>query len=54
MFQKLVLIIALLAQIFYQFVRSLINVVELVALNLRHTPSRVTSDTPQTVVKLGA
>lgn len=45
MFQELILVIALTAQILNKFIRSLVDFVELIALDLRHATSRVASDT---------
>lgn len=53
MFEKLVLIIALAAQIIYQLARSFVDLVELIALDFCHAAPRVASNASQTVVKLG-
>lgn len=54
MFQKFVLIIALTTQILDEFVRPLVDFVELIALHLCHTPSSVASYAVQTFVELRA
>lgn len=54
MFQKLVLVLALTAQILNKFIRSLVDFVKLIALNLRHAATGVAANASQTVVKLWA
>lgn len=54
MFQKLVLIIALAAQILNQLMRPLVDDAELLALGQCHTPSREAADTVLALLELHA
>lgn len=51
MLQELILVVALAAQILNKFVRSLVDFVELVTLDLRHTAASVAADAAQAIVE---